>query len=59
MNKNHQGNITSINYIECHMNNTEQEEHIFTREGGAADSSSLHNRYNDCSFIGWGEYELQ
>ena len=59
VNKNQQGTITTINYIEGHMNNTEQEEHTFTREGGAAGSSSLHNRYSDCSFIGWGEYELQ
>ena len=51
------GNVLSISYIEGHMNDVEQEEHTFTREAGANGSSSLHNRYLNCVFVGWGEFE--
>ena len=51
------GNVLSISYIEGHMGDSEQEEHTFTREAGAAGNSSLHNRYSNCIFVGWGEFE--
>jgi hypothetical protein len=55
------GNITSIKYIEGHQGTQgtgiEQTEYTFTREGGGFGESSLHNRYSDTIFVGWGEFE--
>jgi hypothetical protein len=51
------GNVISIDYIEGHMGNHDQEKHTFTRSYGDYGADSLYNRYSDCTFIGWGEYE--
>ena len=51
------GNVISIDYIEGHMEGQEQTEYTFTKEGGGG-TSSLHGRYSDCIFLGWGEFEF-
>ena len=51
------GNVISIDYIEGHMEGQEQTEYTFTKEGGDG-TSSLHGRYSDCIFLGWGEFEF-
>jgi hypothetical protein len=55
------GNVTSIKYIEGHQGYqgtpVEQTEYTFTRERGDFGPDSLHNRYDDTIFVGWGEFE--
>lgn len=51
------GNVVSIDYIEGHMEGQEQTVYTFTKEGGVG-NSSLHGKYSDCIFIGWGEFEF-
>ncbi|MCQ2590130.1 MAG: hypothetical protein MJ179_06875 [Treponema sp.] len=49
--------ICTIDYIEGHMEGQEQTVYTFTKEGGVG-NSSLHGKYSDCIFIGWGEFEF-
>jgi hypothetical protein len=55
------GNVASIKYIEGHQGppgiGADQTEYTFTREGGGFGEGSLHNRYSDTIFVGWGEFE--
>ncbi len=57
VNRDANGNVLSITYIEGHMGGLNQEEHTFTREASDSGSASLQNRYSNCIFVGWGEFE--
>ena len=58
VNRDNKGNVSSINYIEGHMEGQEQTVYTFTQENGNG-TFSLHGRYSDCIFIGWGEFEIK